>query len=76
MSYWRPGNRNSWTLGIGYSYPLWSKLQLQWHLMPLQYDIPFGIFSIHLPKPDISICVFGILDDEEQAFDDWHLRKG
>jgi hypothetical protein len=26
-------------------------------------------------KPDISICVFGILDDEEQAFEDWHLTE-
>ena len=27
------------------------------------------------PKPDITICVFGILDEEEEAYDDWSLTE-
>jgi len=35
----------------------------------LQYDTHAGFFDALDPKPSVSICVFGILDDEELAFD-------
>ena len=34
-----------------------------------------GFFQNLLPKPDITICVFGILDEEEEAYDDWSLTE-
>ncbi len=27
------------------------------------------------PKPEVTICVFGVMDDEEEAFDDWTLTE-
>jgi decaprenylphospho-beta-D-erythro-pentofuranosid-2-ulose 2-reductase len=41
----------------------------------LQYDSHDVFFNSLLPKPEVSICVFGILDDEEEAFNDWHLTE-
>jgi decaprenylphospho-beta-D-erythro-pentofuranosid-2-ulose 2-reductase len=41
----------------------------------LQYTTHAGFFRTLDPKPDVSICVFGILDDEDQAFDDWSLTE-
>jgi decaprenylphospho-beta-D-erythro-pentofuranosid-2-ulose 2-reductase len=41
----------------------------------LRYDSHAGFFNSLQAKPDISICVFGILDDEEEAFEDWHLTE-
>jgi decaprenylphospho-beta-D-erythro-pentofuranosid-2-ulose 2-reductase len=41
----------------------------------LQYGTHAGFFSSLQPKPEISICVFGILEDEEQAFSDWHVTE-
>jgi len=41
----------------------------------LQYDTHAGFFSSLLPKPDVSVCVFGVLEDEDQAFDDWKLTE-
>jgi decaprenylphospho-beta-D-erythro-pentofuranosid-2-ulose 2-reductase len=41
----------------------------------LRYDSHAGFFDSLHPKPDVSICVFGILGDEDQAFDDWHLTE-
>src|SRR5450755_2070426 len=35
-----------------------------------------AVFFNSLPiKPDVSICVFGLLEDEEAAFDDWSLAE-
>ena len=34
------------------------------------------LFFTALPsKPDVSICVFGIMENEEQAFSDWQLTE-
>lgn len=41
----------------------------------LQYNSHTRFFNSLPVKPDISICVFGILDDEEKAFDDWTLTE-
>jgi short-subunit dehydrogenase len=41
----------------------------------LQYESHAGFFNSLNPKPDTSIVVFGILDDEDQAFDDWYLTE-
>ena len=41
----------------------------------LQYSTHAGFFNSLQPKPDISVCVFGILDDEELAFDDWQITE-
>ncbi len=41
----------------------------------LEYESHARFFQSILPKPDISICVFGILENEEEAFDDWLLTK-
>ncbi len=41
----------------------------------LQYDSHARFFNSLQPKPDVSICVFGILEDEEQAFEDWQLTE-
>jgi decaprenylphospho-beta-D-erythro-pentofuranosid-2-ulose 2-reductase len=42
----------------------------------LKYDSHSGFFNLLHPKPDVSICVFGVLYDEEEAFDDWQLTEG
>jgi len=41
----------------------------------LQYESHLEFFSNIQPKPEVSICVFGVLDDEIQAFDDWNLTE-
>jgi decaprenylphospho-beta-D-erythro-pentofuranosid-2-ulose 2-reductase len=41
----------------------------------LEYETHSEFFNSLQPKPDISICVFGILEDEEKSFDDWDLTK-
>jgi decaprenylphospho-beta-D-erythro-pentofuranosid-2-ulose 2-reductase len=41
----------------------------------LEYESHARFFHSILPKPDISICVFGVLEDEEKAFDEWVLTK-
>jgi decaprenylphospho-beta-D-erythro-pentofuranosid-2-ulose 2-reductase len=41
----------------------------------LEYETHAVFFNSLEPKPDISICVFGILEDEEKSFDDWDLTK-
>ena len=42
----------------------------------LKYESHSGFFNLLHPKPDVSICVFGVLYDEEEAFDDWQLTEG
>ena len=41
----------------------------------LQYDSHAGFFNSLQTKPDVTICVFGVLDEEDQAFDDWNLTE-
>jgi hypothetical protein len=41
----------------------------------LQYDSHLEFFDSLQPKPEVSICVFGILDDESLAFEDWKLTE-
>jgi decaprenylphospho-beta-D-erythro-pentofuranosid-2-ulose 2-reductase len=41
----------------------------------LEYESHTVFFNSIHPKPDVSICVFGLLEDEEKAFDDWELTK-
>jgi hypothetical protein len=41
----------------------------------LQYDTHLAFFNSLQPKPNVSICVFGVLDDEILAFDDWKLTE-
>ena len=41
----------------------------------LRYDTHSSFFESLPVKPDISVCVFGILDDEDEAFEDWHLSE-
>jgi decaprenylphospho-beta-D-erythro-pentofuranosid-2-ulose 2-reductase len=41
----------------------------------LKYESHAGFFNSLKTKPDVTVCVFGILDDEEEAFDDWTLTE-
>ena len=41
----------------------------------LEYGTHKGFFDSLNPKPAVSICVFGIMDDEELAFDEWNLTE-
>jgi decaprenylphospho-beta-D-erythro-pentofuranosid-2-ulose 2-reductase len=41
----------------------------------LQYGTHVGFFNGLDPKPQVSICVFGILVDEDLAFDNWDLTQ-
>ena len=41
----------------------------------LSYEGHTRFFDAILPKPDISICVFGILDEEDLAFSDWNITE-
>jgi decaprenylphospho-beta-D-erythro-pentofuranosid-2-ulose 2-reductase len=37
----------------------------------LEYDTHHSFFSALEPKPDVTICVFGLLGENEKAVDDW-----
>ena len=39
----------------------------------LKYDSHSRFFDSLQPRPEVSICVFGILTDEILAFEDWKL---
>jgi decaprenylphospho-beta-D-erythro-pentofuranosid-2-ulose 2-reductase len=41
----------------------------------LNYGSHAEFFSALDPKPEITICVFGILEDEEEAYNDWTLTE-
>jgi decaprenylphospho-beta-D-erythro-pentofuranosid-2-ulose 2-reductase len=41
----------------------------------LKYDSHADFFNYLPTKPDVSICVFGVLEDEVAAFDDWQLTE-
>ena len=62
--------------------PLQSDIGIRYHVKctvhafdALQFSKHQQFFDDLNPKPDITVCVFGILDDEEQAFDDWNLTQ-
>lgn len=40
-----------------------------------QYASHASFFEQLEPKPDVTICVFGAMDDEEEAFNDWSLAE-
>jgi decaprenylphospho-beta-D-erythro-pentofuranosid-2-ulose 2-reductase len=40
-----------------------------------QYNTHASFFEQLDPKPDVTICVFGIMDEEEDAFNDWRLTE-
>jgi decaprenylphospho-beta-D-erythro-pentofuranosid-2-ulose 2-reductase len=41
----------------------------------LQYQTHMLFFEHLNPKPEITISIFGIMDDEEDAFNDWDLTQ-
>jgi hypothetical protein len=41
----------------------------------LKYDGHAAFFNSLSPSPDITVCVFGILDEEDLAFDDWAITE-
>ena len=41
----------------------------------VEYDSHTHFFYSLQPKPDVSICVFGIMDNEDQAYSDWRLTE-
>jgi len=41
----------------------------------LNYSSHAGFFNTLQTKPEVSICVFGVLDDEEEAFNEWQLTE-
>jgi len=41
----------------------------------LDYESHAEFFNSLQPNPEVSICVFGILDDEDRAFEDWNLTE-
>jgi decaprenylphospho-beta-D-erythro-pentofuranosid-2-ulose 2-reductase len=41
----------------------------------LQYESHIVFFDSLQPKPEISICVFGILENEDVAFDEWTVAQ-
>jgi decaprenylphospho-beta-D-erythro-pentofuranosid-2-ulose 2-reductase len=41
----------------------------------LKYDTHVAFFEGLNPKPDVTITVFGIMDEEEDAFNDWKLAE-
>lgn len=41
----------------------------------MQYDSHAGFFNSLPVKPDISICVFGLLEEEDAALDEWALTE-
>lgn len=41
----------------------------------LQFNSHASFFGGLNPKPDVVVCVFGVMDDEDKAFDDWALSQ-
>jgi len=41
----------------------------------LKYDTHAAFFESLNPKPDVTIAIFGIMDEEEDAFNDWELTE-
>jgi len=41
----------------------------------LQFSSHERFFNELFPKPDVTVCVFGVMDDELTAFDDWKITE-
>ena len=41
----------------------------------LKYDTHASFFESLNPKPDVTIAIFGIMDEEEDAFNEWELTE-
>jgi len=41
----------------------------------LNYASHPDFFASLNPKPDVTVCVFGVMDDEDAAFSDWKLTE-
>lgn len=41
----------------------------------LDYASHKNFFASLQPKPDVTICVFGVMDDEDEAFNNWSLTE-
>ena len=41
----------------------------------LKFDTHASFFGSLSPQPDITICVFGVMYEEADAFDDWELTR-
>ncbi|PWT75988.1 MAG: short-chain dehydrogenase [Bacteroidetes bacterium] len=41
----------------------------------LQFNSHESFFEGLNPKPDVTVCVFGVMDDEGKAFDDWSVTQ-
>jgi decaprenylphospho-beta-D-erythro-pentofuranosid-2-ulose 2-reductase len=41
----------------------------------LQFGSHASFFQQLHPKPDVTICVFGVMDDEEAAFSNWDITE-
>jgi short-subunit dehydrogenase len=41
----------------------------------LQFSTHAPFFEGLNPRPDVTICVFGLMEDEDAAFDDWQITE-
>jgi decaprenylphospho-beta-D-erythro-pentofuranosid-2-ulose 2-reductase len=41
----------------------------------LQYNTHAAFFQQLHPKPDVTVCVFGVMDEEDLAFNDWSIAE-
>ena len=62
--------------------PLQSDIQIRYNVECGVYAFDALIFHSHSmffetldPKPEITICIFGTMDDEEDAFNNWNLTQ-
>jgi decaprenylphospho-beta-D-erythro-pentofuranosid-2-ulose 2-reductase len=62
--------------------PLKSDIEIRYHVDCATYSFDAVNFNSHgsffenlIPKPDITICVFGLLGEEEKAFNDWKFAE-
>lgn len=46
-----------------------------YHFDALQYQSHGSFFESLHPRPDITIAVFGVMDEEDDAFDQWSLTE-
>jgi short-subunit dehydrogenase len=41
----------------------------------LQFSSHENFFNRLIPKPDVTVCLFGVMDDELTAFDNWNITE-
>jgi decaprenylphospho-beta-D-erythro-pentofuranosid-2-ulose 2-reductase len=41
----------------------------------LQFNSHAAFFEQLTPKPDVTVCVFGVMDEEDLAFDNWAITE-